>query len=177
MSRGASGSKNGMWKEVNVEQIIEMYTVKNMSLTAIAKELGYDRGLIKRRLEMNNIPLERKPRSDKSADNTPAKNKLFYKYRMQAKRRNIEFKLKYKEFLEIIEKDCFYCGSTSSNTEITPSGHILKYNGIDRVDNTKGYVVNNVVPCCKICNQMKSNLGYDEFIGQINRIYNNYYKE
>lgn len=174
MSKGASGNKNGMWREVSIEQIIKMYTEGNMSLTAIAKELGCDRGTVKRRLEYNNIPLEKKPRSDKSVDNTPAKNKLFYKYRMQANRRNIEFKLKYKDFLEIIEKYCFYCGSPSSNTEITPSGHILKYNGIDRIDNAKGYVDNNVVPCCKICNQMKSNLGYDEFIEQIDKIHKHF---
>jgi hypothetical protein len=32
---------------------------------------------------------------------------------------------------------------------------IYTYNGIDRVDNSKGYTPENTVPCCKICNKIK----------------------
>lgn len=171
-NKGAKGINNGMWRDdLNVDKIIDMYNVQNMSMNAIAIELNVDNNTIKRRLEENNVEVIRKPRSDKSPDNTPAKKKLHYKYRMQAKRRNIEFKLPYQEFTELTQQKCHYCNSDYSNTEITSSGHVLKFNGIDRVDNTRGYTLDNVVPCCKICNQMKSDLGYDVFVNQIKRIY------
>jgi hypothetical protein len=31
------------------------------------------------------------------------------------------------------------------------------------VDNTKGYTKENCVPCCKICNRLKSDLTKEEF--------------
>ena len=35
--------------------------------------------------------------------------------------------------------------------------------GIDRVDSSKGYTEDNVVPCCWIHNKMKSDMTYGEF--------------
>lgn len=176
--KGASGKDNGMWRsDLDIDLIVDMYSNQNMSIRAIGKELGIDHGVIRRRIESLNLPIERKPRSDKAKDNTPAKNKLFYKYRMQANRRGIEFKLKYHFFLDLIKQECFYCGATNSAREVTPSGHILEFNGIDRVDNTSGYVEHNVVPCCKTCNQMKSDLDYSVFTNQIKCIYERMLKQ
>jgi hypothetical protein len=31
-----------------------------------------------------------------------------------------------------------------------------KLTGIDRVDNSIGYVTSNIVPCCQICNMMNT---------------------
>lgn len=37
--------------------------------------------------------------------------------------------------------------------------------GLDRTDNSKGYLIKNVVPCCGICNSIKgSNLTHSEMI-------------
>ncbi len=46
------------------------------------------------------------------------------------------------EFLieKILEKPCFYCGDTESKT------------GCERLDNSKGHIMSNVVPCCRLCN-------------------------
>jgi len=38
-----------------------------------------------------------------------------------------------------------------------------RVDGVDRVDNTKGYTKENCVPCCKICNRLKSDLTKEEF--------------
>jgi hypothetical protein len=38
-------------------------------------------------------------------------------------------------------------------------------NGIDRVDNTKGYSVDNCVPCCRRCNVAKADMTPDQFLG------------
>ena len=172
MSKGLKGSKNPKWLDVDVKKIKKMYLEDKMSLGRISKHFGCDRGVIKRRLESNGVKLVRHPRVDKAKDNTPAKNKLFYKYRMQAKRRNISFNLSIYDFLNIIENECYYCGNGLLNIEITTSGHTLKYNGIDRVDNSKGYDSDNVVSCCKICNKMKSDLDIKDFKNQIKKIHN-----
>jgi hypothetical protein len=36
--------------------------------------------------------------------------------------------------------------------------------GIDRKDNTKGYVLENSLPCCYLCNRAKGDKPYEEFI-------------
>jgi len=45
--------------------------------------------------------------------------------------------------------------------------------GIDRMNNEVGYIITNVVPCCKICNWCKSNLTIQEFREWINKVYRN----
>jgi len=43
-------------------------------------------------------------------------------------------------------------------------------NGIDRVDNSKGYSDTNCVPCCSECNHAKGTKSYGEFIKYLERI-------
>lgn len=38
------------------------------------------------------------------------------------------------------------------------------YNGVDRVDNTKGYTLENCVTCCAEANYAKRALSYADFI-------------
>ncbi len=42
--------------------------------------------------------------------------------------------------------------------------------GIDRVDNSVGYEVDNCVPCCGVCNRMKRDLTKDQFIDHVHKI-------
>lgn len=93
-----------------------------------------------------------------------ALNSLFSSYKKAARNRNYTFKLTKKDFKCIINKNCNYCGEPPSNTFKTDNdtGNYT-YNGIDRVDNNKGYTKNNVVPCCIICNRAKSTLSLLEF--------------
>lgn len=51
------------------------------------------------------------------------------------------------------------------------NGSKLFRNGIDRVDNSLGYILSNVVSCCKICNYMKKDLSEQEFQDQCERVY------
>lgn len=48
----------------------------------------------------------------------------------------------------------------------------IAYNSIDRVDPTKGYIIDNCVPCCTTCNYMKRILQRDEFLDHVKKIYN-----
>jgi hypothetical protein len=49
----------------------------------------------------------------------------------------------------------------------------VKFNGIDRKNNAIGYIVGNVLPCCKLCNYAKRTMGYNEFLNWVNRVYKN----
>ena len=51
------------------------------------------------------------------------------------------------------------------------SDYVLKCNGIDRIDSSKGYTVENSVPCCKYCNTAKNTMSVDEFLKWIGRVY------
>ncbi|MFT8319345.1 MAG: hypothetical protein ABF649_00750 [Bacillus sp. (in: firmicutes)] len=169
---------NHSWiQNIDEEYIITLYTKDNMSLTAISKLLGYDRGTVKRRLEKNGVDIVRKPRSDKSKDNSPAIRKVYYKYGLQAERRGYNFDIPYEFFTYLTSQKCHYCGNKPLSKEITRSGHVYVFNGLDRIDNNKHYTLDNVIPCCKICNQMKSNLEHHVFIEQVRKIYLKYQQE
>lgn len=84
------------------------------------------------------------------------------------------------EFLELSQKNCHYCGiapyrirnphSTKASAFMRDNGDFI-YNGLDRVDSSKPHDLDNVVPCCKLCNQAKMNLSVREFAELISRIY------
>lgn len=69
-----------------------------------------------------------------------------------ARTRNIEYHLTDVEALKILTTPCFYCRN--------------KNVGIDRIDSDKGYVIDNCVACCAMCNYMKRTYTRDEFIQQ-----------
>jgi hypothetical protein len=62
----------------------------------------------------------------------------------------------------------YHCGEKHSNILSIKRKNIqsseFQYNGIDRVDSSKGYYIDNCVPCCGICNTCKMDLTLDEFI-------------
>ena len=39
-------------------------------------------------------------------------------------------------------------------------------------DNSKGYLMDNVIECCRPCNVMKQKMSYAEFVAHIHKIYN-----
>ena len=47
-----------------------------------------------------------------------------------------------------------------------------KVNGIDRIDSSKGYSLDNCVPCCPLCNRLKSDLDKNMFLEHISKIHN-----
>jgi len=98
---------------------------------------------------------------------------LYSQYRKGAKKRNVEFSLSYDLFKSLIKEKCFYCGIDPSKefSVLEYHGYIL-YNGIDRVDNTNGYLPDNVVPCCETCNRAKLKMTQKDFISWIERVYN-----
>lgn len=86
-------------------------------------------------------------------------------YRTSAKTRGYEFSLTKEDLTGLIFSSCFYC-----NSEPNP------VNGIDRIDNTLGYVLGNSVPCCTICNKAKGVMTLKEFRNWVTIIYNKFGK-
>lgn len=104
----------------------------------------------------------------------------FRQYVKGAKYRKYSFNLTKEEFGELIFQNCHYCDSPPSNIFSVKSKNRIqtfeketKYNGVDRVNNNKGYHKNNCVPCCKTCNTMKMKLSKEEFLEHISKIYEN----
>lgn len=98
-------------------------------------------------------------------------NKLYYIYKRAAMKREHAFELSLTDFYELCTQSCIYCGRKPEQK----LGHGLTdflYNGLDRLDNTKGYISYNVVPCCKACNFAKGTRTYTEFIKWIVELVN-----
>lgn len=111
-----------------------------------------------------------------------AKGFIYGTYKSSAKDRGHDFLLSLEEFVEIAGGNCYYCGCLPhKSAQIRKDGKKRstvfngdwKYNGIDRKDNSIGYIKDNCVPCCWPCNELKSNYNEDEFIDMLRKIINN----
>ncbi len=106
-------------------------------------------------------------------------NELYSAYRRRAIKIKKDFNLSREEFYLITQKDCYYCNTKPSNTfnssHIKDSGnnYPIIYNGIDRLDNSKGYTLDNCVPCCKVCNYAKHTMNKGEFLVWLQKVYKN----
>ncbi len=92
------------------------------------------------------------------------KARVYRQYKHNAKSRGLAFEISFDEFLEIVVKKCNYCPSICENCSKSrhDSGDFC-YTGIDRVDNAKGYTIDNCVPCCYKCNYAKRNMSVTEY--------------
>lgn len=75
-----------------------------------------------------------------------------------AKQRKLEYSLTHAEFMTFWQEPCFYCGDP------------IKTIGLDRIDSSKGYILDNLRACCRVCNRMKSSLTADTFVERCRRI-------
>ena len=98
----------------------------------------------------------------KEKDRTPSY--LFYLCRHHAKRRGYEFLLTKEEFLSFLGSYCRYCGISLDKIRL------------DRVDNKKGYILGNVVPCCIGCNRFKGNSSLEQLYKTGHKYKHEYYR-
>ncbi len=107
------------------------------------------------------------------SDDDRGLNRIYSNYKYSAKKRKLIFQLTEENVLKLIKQECFYCGSKFGNhlrRKIGNRDFDIFYNGIDRKDPSIGYISNNVVTCCAICNIMKNTLTTSQFISQIKKI-------
>lgn len=88
---------------------------------------------------------------------TPEKS--YSQYKFSAKKKNRDFVITFEQFLHLRNSTCQYCGNVGNN-------------GLDRVDSSKGYTLDNVVSCCTTCNVMKNTLSVEQFKQHLHKIIN-----
>lgn len=82
----------------------------------------------------------------------------FGKFTLFNKHRGIDNTLTQEEYESLINSPCHYCGDTNLP------------NGVDRLDSSLGYVIENCAPCCSTCNYGKNILSESEFINHAAKI-------
>ena len=106
-------------------------------------------------------------------------NKLYMGYKWGAKNRNFIFDLSIEEFKDICSKNCHYCNASPELKQIIADKKQreewaekckIKTNGIDRFNSNYGYIKGNCLPCCSLCNIMKSNMNVCKFLLHIQKI-------
>ena len=109
-------------------------------------------------------------------------NKIYRRIENRAKKKGLVFDLS-KEFVyELSQLSCYYCGCEPNQGKYDyyekggserKNGSFI-YNGLDRIDNSKGYIVGNCAPCCFVCNRAKGTLTYEEFKSWVNRLHDRF---
>ena len=103
-------------------------------------------------------PHRRTKRATEMRDKRKTPHGMFRIYVDAAKSRNYSFSLSEEQFLTYWQQPCYYCGSE------------IEKIGLDRVDNTRGYETDNVVPCCTSCNKMKLDNTQERFYNKLFKI-------
>lgn len=85
----------------------------------------------------------------------------FHKLRYDAKKKDRVVEISLEEFADLLTKPCVYCGELRDS----PYGY-----GVDRIDSSGSYTLDNIVPCCGVCNQMKSDMDLEDFYAHIAKI-------
>ena len=94
------------------------------------------------------------------------------RYKTRAERKNLDWELTIEQAMKLFKGNCHYC-NRKPNSIITTKNCYLKfiYNGIDRVNNSKGYTLSNCVSCCKHCNTAKNTFSKEEYMNFIKSVY------
>lgn len=91
----------------------------------------------------------------------------FQEYITSANKRFVKFNITIADFARLVALECTYCGYHNESEVV----------GIDRVDNSVGYIPSNVVACCGICNKMKSDYSLSFFKEHVRRLYHTFIDE
>lgn len=91
-----------------------------------------------------------------SRKNVPTQRLRFYEW--SSKKRGLEFNISLGQFESLTSGACFYCGGVEERL------------GLDRVDSSIGYIIDNVVGCCRRCNVAKNDMPQADFISMCKRI-------
>lgn len=72
-------------------------------------------------------------------------NNKFTRAVWRAKRRGFDWNIKKEDYSYLVKSICHYCSGPLEACGV----------GLDRIDNKKGYILGNIVPCCGTCNKIK----------------------
>jgi len=145
------------WKENNYDKVAGYWVESRAKLIEENTE-----EYLKKEAEKSKNWREANPEKVKQINKESSENiNYHYKnYRLSAETRRLDFPLTKEEFNVIVTLPCYYCGI------IQPKG----FNGIDRLDSTIGYSLDNCKSCCEMCNMMKGTTGQNIFIQRVEHI-------
>lgn len=129
-------------------------------------------GKLLRRLEVQSCGCLHAEQAPKNAKRLPvgeaARNQLYLIQKREAmKQRELQHTLTIEQFEYITQQNCYYCGVEPKQRHPKHSDRLngcYTYNGIDRIDSDKGYILENCVPACGIHNRMKGTMSQAEFL-------------
>ena len=107
----------------------------------------------------------------RSAEGTRVEiNNLISIYKSNARKRGVSFDLTYAQFETLVDGECYFCGDIGGNTLRKRGYNDYSYNGIDRIDNSVGYLPSNCISCCSWCNRAKNNGTLANFVDKCKKI-------
>ena len=145
------------WKESNYEKVAKYWIDARSRLIENDLE-GYLKKNAEHAKKWRNANPEKCEKSNKERNDNI--NYHFVTYKRSAESKNLDFILTKGDFMGLVETKCYYCDTMQEK----------KFNGIDRLDSSKGYSLDNCVSCCEMCNFMKGCLGPTIFINRIEHI-------
>lgn len=93
-------------------------------------------------------------------------NRLYTSLKRRAYIKKLNFDITKDQLLLLSNQQCYYCNcpprqSSKHSKSIGVSQNLIDhsefiYNGLDRIDNSKGYCIDNVIACCGECNKLRS---------------------
>lgn len=96
------------------------------------------------------------------------RNQILDCYQRDAKKRKLIWRLSGKQFDHLVMGRCYYCHRLPNTTrKARRHNGDFTYNGIDRLNNARGYTTTNVVTCCPTCNRAKSDMGLEDFLSWV----------
>lgn len=124
------------------------------------RKLSNARNLVKAR--------ENSPKRHKGV--STVENDIYVNRKKGAEARGHDFKLSKASFVELIHQPCYYCGGVDQRQNRTTK-EVFDLNGVDRVDNSIGYIEGNCVPCCSMCNYAKKDNSHSAFLSWVRRVF------
>lgn len=167
-----NGTKRG-WSKVHCNLCDNIKWMRN---NIIKRDRTKSCGCLKGKPELwqqrgpKNIPWQLK-------EGEAAFNNLLIQYKISAKRRKLKFSLTKKQFRDLTKSKCYYCDREPHKIikgQGKTSGDYV-FTGIDRIDNSKGYLNDNVVPCCFDCNNAKRTLSHTDFLNLVKKIFDKHW--
>ena len=145
------------WKEANYEKVASYWIEARARLIESNLE-----GFLKRNADQAKQWRDANPEKVNLINQSKinSADKQFGVYKTSAQSKQLEFTITKKDFMDRVILPCYYCGI------IQPKG----FNGLDRLNSAQGYVLDNIVSCCEMCNMMKGCLGPTIFVHRAEHI-------
>lgn len=145
------------WKEENHDKLAEYWMdYRGRKMEELGEEY-WKKNAEQVKKWRNNNPNKVKEINQKKKENVKAYYKI---YQDDASNKNLPFEITLEQYLELVIKPCFYCGI------IQDKG----FNGIDKKVCADGYILDNTVSCCSMCNVIKGTLTPEIFFKRIEHI-------